>query len=377
MFGHTYYYVYHLLYHWVIFVISIVYAYKLSINNNNLALIRKDNLPYAIILMVILTIVLGLRPVTGGFGDTANYARQFERMQYNPDWKMYELETDSNSQDKLFVYLMLLFARFTDVELFFLFVEFIYIGGTLFACKRLFPRNPFGAFLIAVGSFSFFAYGINGIRSGVSLSLVLVALSLLKGRFKNIIIPIGLCVVALFIHKSSILPSIMLLTSYFLIKKFNWALLFWIISIGISLLFGDTISAFFEGLGFDDRLDKYIKGAEDEDMMSEFSKTGFRWDFLLYSSVPIFIGYYFVNMRQLSSKTYTLILNTYILTNAFWVMIIRAAFSNRFAYLSWFLFPFALAYPFIKFYYDKGQYNKLGVLVLLNIIVTMILTKCF
>jgi hypothetical protein len=40
-------------------------------------------------------------------------------------------------------------------------------------------------------------------------------------------------------------------------------------------------------------------------------------------------------------------LNTYLLANAVWVLLIHASFSNRFAYLSWFMMPWLLVYPFL------------------------------
>ena len=65
--------------------------------------------------------------------------------------------------------------------------------------------------------------------------------------------------------------------------------------------------------------------------------------------MPILLGYYVVIKRGISNRTYLILLNTYTLANAFWVMVIRANFSNRFAYLSWFMFPIVLAYPLFKF----------------------------
>ena len=79
-----------------------------------------------------------------------------------------------------------------------------------------------------------------------------------------------------------------------------------------------------------------------------FSHTGFRWDFLLYSMMPIVLGYYVVIKRGIQDRTYTILLNTYTLANAFWVMVIRANYSNRFAYLSWFMYPIVLAYPLLR-----------------------------
>ncbi|MBN1184997.1 MAG: hypothetical protein JXB49_22115, partial [Bacteroidales bacterium] len=49
-----------------------------------------------------------------------------------------------------------------------------------------------------------------------------------------------------------------------------------------------------------------------------------------------------------TDKLYVQIFNIYVAANAFWILVIRAAFSNRFAYLSWFLMGIVVFYPFFK-----------------------------
>ena len=55
-------------------------------------------------------------------------------------------------------------------------------------------------------------------------------------------------------------------------------------------------------------------------------------------------------------KTYNLIFNTYVIANSFWVLVIRAEFTNRFAYLSWFLLGLVIVYPYLKakFFHNQG-----------------------
>ena len=82
--------------------------------------------------------------------------------------------------------------------------------------------------------------------------------------------------------------------------------------------------------------------------MSEFSKAGFRWDFLLYSTAPVVMAWYVCIKKDLQDNWYNAICTVYCLCNAFWVLVIRSAFSNRFAYLSWFLYPIVIAYPLVN-----------------------------
>lgn len=359
---------------WGLFILCSLYSLKIYNYSNGELIAKHNNYNYAIMLAIILIFFLGLRPVSGiYFGDTANYAYHYNLISNNPELALYELFQSKEEDDWLFVFLMILFSRFADVSFFFLFVELIYIGCNLWACAKLFPNNPVASFLVVLSSFSFYSYGVNGIRNGMALALVTVVLTLIDKNFRNKIISFLLIFIAYNIHHSSALPSLMLLLSVFIVKDFKWALLFWISSIFISLFSGGAIANVFEGLGFDDRLSGYISGAQDVDVMESFSKTGFRWDFLLYSCIPIVIGYFVIIKKRIKNKTYELVLNTYTLSNAFWVMVIRASFSNRFAYLSWFLYPFVLAYPFLRMNIWQYQSKKAAIMIMGNILFSIMI----
>lgn len=293
----------------------------------------------ALILAVILSVFLGGRPLNQlwAFGDSALYAHQFNLVANN-------LASASDSSEWAWGWLMKFFAENLSLSDFFLFVEIGYIGSTLWACKRL-TSNCWISFLFMLASFSFYSYGVNGIRNGLACALVLVVMSYAKGNIIEKIIAAALGIIAFGLHHTTILPLAMLLISMYFIKSFKWAYTFWILSILLSLVAGGSIINFFVGLGFDDRMAAYSAQSSDSAM---FSHTGFRWDFLIYSMMPIVLGYYVVIKKKIRDSKYELLLNTYTLANAFWVMVIRANYSNRFAYLSWFMYPLVLAYPVIE-----------------------------
>ena len=143
------------------------------------------------------------------------------------------------------------------------------------------------------------------------------------------------------------------------------------LSIIISLFWGGRVESLFASIGFDDRLSDYIHPDVEEDL---FTVTGFRWDFLLYSAMPVLLGYYVVIKKKVFNSTYLLLLGTYIYANAFWIMVIRAEFSNRFAYLSWFLYPIVLAYPLMKLkIWPKTQGRKTAVIMTAHLAFTLIM----
>lgn len=307
---------------------------------------------YALIVCVVFSLWLGMRPpVSNLFGDTINYAEDYYMMQHG-------INNFKQGGEWIWNGLMYGCAQIMDVSEFFTLVSIGYFGFTLWCCKRFTSNNVLISLLFFLGSLSFYSYGTNGIRNGLACSMTLVALSYLTtDEKKDKIIAAIIAFIAFNIHHTVGLPILMAVISYFFIKSFKQAYYFWIASILISLVAGGAVTSFFAGLGFDDRL-SYLVSTQDS---WKFSNMGFRWDFLIYSMMPIVLGYYIVIKRGIEDKTYIFLLNTYTLANAFWVMVIRASYSNRFAYLSWFIYPIVLAYPLLKLDIwgeEQGKYLK-------------------
>lgn len=303
-------------------------------------------------------LIIGLRPVSvHGFGDTISYARIYYGYQhglyiYNPD-----------SSEWLFSWMMAKCSQIMGVQGFFLIIEILYIMPMMWASKRLFPQNAPIAILFCIGAFSFFSYATNGIRNGMACSLILLALSFFVGRSKEKLIAGLLCFCAYNVHHSTLLPIISMIIVCFY-KDTRTVMYFWLLSIIISLLAGGSVANFFASLGFDDRLSGYVNSNKFD---GSFSSSGFRWDFLLYSVMPIWLGWYVIFRKKIVNRNYQMLLNTYILCNAFWVMLIRASFSNRFAYLSWFMYPIVLAYPLLTLPIWKDQGKKTGLILMTHV----------
>lgn len=292
----------------------------------------------AFILSIILAVWLGQRPISPIFGDTVNYASIYQLMRIGV------FVQPESSGEWVWNGLMYACAQVMDVHSFFTLIDLGYFGFTFWACRRFVPNNVMICLLFTFGALSFFSYGTNGLRNGLACAMILTAFSYLLGNKKEKIIALVLVFCAINIHRTTLLPLGMAIVSIYLVKSFKQAYVFWVLSIIISLVAGSVITSFFAGLGFDERL-SYLTEAQDE---SKFSSSGFRWDFLIYSMMPIVLGYYVVIKRGIQDRTYTTLLNTYTLANAFWVMVIRANYSNRFAYLSWFMYPIVLAYPLLS-----------------------------
>ncbi|MFR9669528.1 MAG: EpsG family protein [Rikenellaceae bacterium] len=349
MFPAQYYYPVYI--HIALFMVVLSWMWLYNSDSTRIITEKRDELNGWIV-AILFTVIVGLRPISWQyFGDTGNYAIGYYALQANIGNSIL-LTTDG---DWLFYLLMSACSHVMDVEWFFLIVEVFYIIPIVIACKRWFPNNLTLALLFCFTAFSFFTYGVNGIRNGMACSLVILALSYINGENRDKVIAAVLTLAAISIHKSVVLPALMMFISLYY-RNTRVIIGVWIFSIFISLTVGGFIESIFAGLGFDDRLAGYITN---EDSNEQFSNTGFRFDFLLYSMMPIVLGYYTVIKRELQDENYLLLLHTYILSNAFWVMLIRASFSNRFAYLSWFLYPLVLAYPLLKLHvWEETQGRK-------------------
>lgn len=345
---------YHPIFINILLMLMIVSVYQLNTKYsvyNRIHRLRIKNEYLAWIVAICIVLFFGFRPTNSIYlGDTGNYARIFDRI------NEVSLSTITNG-DFLFERLILFCSTFTDIHGFFLIVATGYVIFSLLALRRLFANNVWVAFLMYISAYSFYSYGINGIRNGLAAAIFLLALSYSNRKWFAVV----LMLIAVGIHKSLMLPVGALIISYFYTNSKSY-IIFWLLSIPISLISGGFWEVLFAGLGFDNRLDYLVDTTYDY----AFSATGFRWDFLLYSSVPIAVGYYVIFNRKITSKYYALLLNTYIISNVFWILVIGASFSNRFAYLSWFLYPVVLLYPFLKFPLWKNQYVKVAILLVLH-----------
>lgn len=297
---------------------------------------------------------MGLRPIHGVFVDMTMYAYTFER----------GVEGDYvYSGDFLFDYFVIVCSKIMSVENFFFTCALIYVLPLYFVCKKWFRDYWFYAFLLVVGSFSFWAYGTNGIRNGMATSLFLLAISRDSKIFQ-----IVLLAVAVSVHKTMMLPAIgYIITLYY--NRPKGFFYFWIIAIPLSLLLPGFWEGIFGSLMEDERSAYFT----DESYSGSFSSSGFRWDFLLYSATGVFAGWYYCFKKRVEDVIYIQLFNIFLFANAFWILVIRASFSNRFAYLSWFLLALVIIYPLLKQKMFQNQFKKIGIILFLYFSFTYIM----
>lgn len=293
---------------------------------------------------------LGLRPISGRyFIDMGTYNRIFEH--YANGGQI------TSTKDILFNVFTKFCSQVMSASSYFLLCAALYIIPLFLVCKKWFQDYWFYGFLFLVTALSFWAYGTNGIRNGIAGSLFLLGISREKRVWQIVFI-----IMAIGCHKSMVLPA----AAFILANFYNnpkVLIYFWFLCIPLSLAAGGLFEQFFGTLGFDDKRLSYLtEGNVNND---EFASTGFRWDFLIYSGTAVFAGWFYIFKRNYKDRIYFLLFNTYIISNAFWILVIRANFSNRFAYLSWFMISLVILYPLLRQYIIGKQHKKIGIILIL------------
>lgn len=279
----------------------------------------------------LLVLFIGTRPIDAAFVDMTTYAVSYEITQHTgrdfySDWG-FNLLTGA-------------LASFASVEIFFLVCAAVYILPLIVGMRRAHSNWGYAAFLALASGLSFFSYGVNGLRQGMATSLLIAAFAF----WDNKLVMVLLMIAAESMHKSALLPIASFIAAGFYPQPWFYAVA-WTGALATSVVFGDKLSNFFVGLTFagdDERLSSYTANAG-----LGGDKGGFRLDFVLYSIVPIAISYAMAGATTKKDPFYRRLVCAYLLANTFWIIVMYAAFSNRFAYLSWFMMPWIIIYPFL------------------------------
>lgn len=317
--------------YYIVLLLLSIYA-TLFYSKNNTFLNCDIGLPLAIAIILF----LAFRPLTYkfGFGDTQGYAFFFEL-------KKTQSGIDLEAKDLGYEFITYLLRGF-DVWTLFMIMGTLYVVPQFLAAKQLTPKHYGILFLIIVCSFSFWGYGVNGMRNGAALSLVM--LGMVK---RNVIWTPILFLCGLSFHGSAFLP----ISAYclnFIYSKSGVYMKVWCVCVVLSLFVSNFLTEILplEDLINDDRVG-YLSNEFDSSNSDKFSATGYRWDFVLYSAIPILLGYRQISSGAVKDRIYKYLYNTYCTCNAFWLFTIYVPYNNRFAYLSWFLYPLIVTYPFL------------------------------
>lgn len=332
---------------WAIGMCAALYiAIKKTIKQNS------DNTVIASIIIAVIALYrLGSQPIgwiTGG--DRANYA--YRVIHYDGGINFGNFQ---DYQDPLFTVVSDWIYKLcnSDIDTYFIVLAAIYVTLYLLACRRMVGKSQLWMLVAIMLSLGFIGYGYNTMRAGLAYATLLYGIT-----FRDKPIKMAICmVIALGIHFSMVIPIAMFLIARFYPKTKTFFIL-WFLAIPISFMAGSFFNNFFST--FSEDRTHYLTSE------NENYNIGFRIDFIVYSLIPLIAGYYYIYKKNFESAFYKNLYNTYILANIFWILVIRSNFTDRFAYLSWFLFPVILVYPLIKQYNLVSSPNKWIALILLG-----------
>ena len=314
-----------------------------------------------IVVCLFVILMMGFRPVSGNYGDTVNYAAGFQKDVANKA----NLSLFTWSKEWLYTFITHFFAKYSGLHGYFLCFAAIYVGSLWLAMRHIFAEYNFVPLLVVMSMFTFWAYGVNGIRNGVGASLFILAMAYAD----NIPMMVTIALMGAGVHNSVYLMIAAAALAWY-VNDNRLYLSVWLLSIFISFLLGNQIQEWMAGfadyMADDNKLTGYLTMTEQQ-MRSEgvIVSTTFRWDFIAYSALGVGVGAYFLWRRKFEDAYYHWIFNTYLICNAFWVLIIRAPYSNRFAQISWFILPLVLVYPFIRerFWVNHERMLAAGILL--------------
>lgn len=360
-------YYYHI-FTWLVALLSFfVFSRYSSYSQSRLEKSGNGLSPGVFLLALFLVLFIGNRPISGKyFVDMSLYYHT---------WSLYigsNYQITWNTTNKVFDNLLNSMASSgVSVYTFFVLIAAIYFVGIAWACSSLFPRDKMAAFLVYLGAFSTFQYGVNGIKAGAAASLFLMALAMYTKQKKL------WTMVFLFLswgfHHSMILPVVAFVVCVF-VKDPKWYFALWILSFFMAMFHITFVQTLFAGF-VDEEGAEYLMGYEDHirhDMLG-----GFRIDFIAYSAAPVVIGWIAVFKKQIVSREYEFLLNLYILINSVWMLCMYAEFTNRIAYLSWLMLPIVLIYPLLNEDWGSGQYKTFQWVALGHLAFTLFLSYVY
>ena len=336
------------IYYHLFFVILLISSLLMLSSTGNKHFMFTANKAFTIILLFTAVLIMGSLPILKNGSDRDLYAQLVASANHGT--------VINPKSDRVFYGYVNITGAFLSPTLWMYLTALIYVINHYFCSKKVGGYYMYPLFLMFLTGLFFYGYGTNTIRAGFAASFLLLALTFYDKLFYFVLFML----IAINCHFSMIIPAVAMLASRFL-DRTKIYLILWMIAIPLSAVAGHSFEALFSSMTSDDRI-SYLSVDTDETHYN----VGFRIDFILYSCVPVIMGYYYIIRRGIKDRFYSILYNTYILANCFWILVIRANFSDRFGYLSWFIYPVVLIYPALKYQLWNRQNEKVALIVFLH-----------
>lgn len=253
---------------------------------------------------------------------------------------------------------------------FLLFIAFLFFGFIYKASKHyseLYRANILMTVFSFMSFFFFSNMSINIIRQGLSLAILLYALTLLLQKDNKLKIAIY-CLIALACHTTSVIPVLLILVSYYLSSKSEKLIYFLVL-----LYFLIAILAFFN-IGLLNISPLLLQVLGNEGRSSYITSdagdyvVGFKAQFFAFNTFFLCIALYIrkrITENSLKNQ-YNVILIYYIMASWLLFLAFQIPFSDRWGLFSWVIVPFLIT-PLFYSPYLKGRIRIHYVLMLILI----------
>lgn len=340
----------------VIFLTVFAMSKYNGMSNQRLENHNKANMGSLFVVVIFFILAIGFRPISSFFVDMANYNAEYYAFHYGSPF-VFDWNAENYLFDNLFAWMGSLMM---DIRLFFLLISIIYFGCAAIACIKIFPNDALLTFVVFLGALSTYSYGTNGIKAGAAASIFLLALAYRDSK----VLSAFLLFVTLGCHHSMLAPIV----AYVMATVYRKPHLYLCAWLGCLLLAAAHVT-FFQTLfaGYTDEHGASYLAVDNPDK----DVTGFRPDFVLYSAVPIFLGFYLMVKKRIKSDYFNFLWCVYTATNCVFLLCTYGSYINRIAYLSWLMYPIVLLYPFINISWSINQKKYLKQAVYYHLLFTV------
>lgn len=296
----------------------------------------RHNRTLGIVLLVAVILSLGLAPSLPSMADRQCYIKDFNNMKADGSIQYFIGYSELLFGSVLRVLAFIL----PSVTWYLLLIAAAYSCCYYFASWRMVPQRS--AFMFAmVTSVFFFAYGTGVIRQGLAEGLVVAAIMLPPRR--RWWLQILLMLVAVSLHKTVLLIVI----SYWLvqlIRSTRALAVAWIAVAVASAVLCEWFSTMIATHVNEPRIFMYLSGNPVPGLVPA---SGFRVDFVIYSAAVVGMGVASRYLLDYKDKIYISVVNTFMVCNMMWLVMIDSISTDRIAHLSWCLAPFVIFPPLI------------------------------
>lgn len=337
------------------FSIAVFPKYKYLSSNG---IYRKSGKDYrsAKWLCLFLIFFIGTRPAHACFVDMMYYYKILEeRICTTPLFNL-------DAENRIFDNILNLWAYYgLSSVLFFILIAFVYFGGILYTCHKLFPGRELLAFLVYVAAFSSFSYSVNGIKAGAAASSFLVALA----YYDKYYVAIPLMLLSWGFHHSMVMPILAYVCVIF-VKNPKFYFWFWLFCLIMCLGHVTFFQFLFANYADEKGADYLLSTGKDWG-----GTAGLRLDFILYSLMPVVVGFISIYVFKVKDRMLNIFLGVYLICNGIWMLCMYVNYNNRIAYLSWFMYPIILLLGSINPIWRKAGYLSVAMVATLHLAFTL------